>query len=72
MTSGELREHAGYLGDGVKIAAYEVALASLAPGRVVLDLGSGSGILGLLAARAGAKHVYAVDSCPFWVCSARL
>ena len=62
MTASELREQAGYVGDAVKIAAYEAALAALAPGQVVLDLGAGSGLLGFLAARAGAKHVYAVDS----------
>jgi hypothetical protein len=65
MGSAELAEHAGYLADTVKLGAYQTALASaLSNDRrtTVLDLGSGSGILGLLAGRAGARWVYAVDS----------
>ena len=66
MTASELAEHAGYLGDEAKLKSYGDALeAVVADGReVVLDLGAGSGILGLLAARVGARRVYAVDSGP--------
>jgi protein arginine N-methyltransferase 1 len=57
-------EHSGYLADERKLEAYENALTHLLAGqsKSVLDLGAGSGILGLLAARAGARRVYAVDS----------
>ena len=63
MTQGEIAEHAGYLGDQVKLAAYDAALRHVVgPESTVLDLGAGTGILGLLAARAGARHVYSVDT----------
>jgi SAM-dependent methyltransferase len=64
MSSAELAEHAGYLSDSTKLEAYEQALGRLlrADEDVVLDLGAGTGVLGLLAARAGARLVYAVDS----------
>lgn len=63
MSQEEITEHAGYLTDTVKLRAYEVALRQVVgPESVVLDLGAGTGILGLLAARAGARHVYSVDS----------
>lgn len=57
-----LDEHRQYLADAVRVSAYESALAEVVrPTDVVLDLGSGTGILGLLACRAGARRVYAID-----------
>jgi precorrin-6B methylase 2 len=62
MTPNELFEHRGYLADERKIAAYQAALDEVVgPDDTVLDLGAGTGILGLLACRAGAGHVIAVD-----------
>src|SRR5260221_11182370 len=50
------------MADAVRMAAYERALRlACRPGSVVLDLGTGTGILALLACRVGARHVYAVD-----------
>ncbi len=65
MSRSELLEHAGYFRDRSKIEAYERALtASVRPGDVVVDLGAGTGLLGFLAARAGASRVYMLDSGP--------
>ncbi len=61
----ELREHLAYWTDDVKVSAYRGALARVVtPESVVLDLGCGTGLLGLLACEAGAARVYAVDAGP--------
>ena len=60
-----LIEHQRYVADHARVKAYQQALVEqIHPGDVVLDLGCGTGILGLLALRAGARHVYAVDEGP--------
>ncbi len=61
----ELFEHGGYVSDAVKIDAYRRALGNLIrPDDVVIDMGCGSGLLGLLALEAGAARLIAVDSGP--------
>ena len=55
-------EHRQYLADEARISAYRRAIQEVVhPGHVVLDLGAGTGVLGLLACRSGAKRVYSID-----------
>jgi len=57
-----LDEHYGYLSDRVKLEQYQAAIDQLVrPEHVVLDLGCGSGLLGLMALRAGARKVLFVE-----------
>jgi protein arginine N-methyltransferase 1 len=57
-----LEEHHGYLADTVKLARYQAAIDKVVqPDHVVLDLGCGSGLLGLMALRAGARRVLFVE-----------
>jgi SAM-dependent methyltransferase len=55
-------EHRQYLADRARIASFRQAIRDVVrPGHVVLDLGAGTGILGLLACQAGATRVYSID-----------
>lgn len=56
-------EHARMLDDRRRTDAFVAAIrASVRPEDVVLDIGTGSGILAMTAALAGARHVYAIEA----------
>jgi len=62
---GSLEYHQRMLADPHRVDAYDRALRRLiTPGARVLDAGAGTGILAMLAARAGAASVTAVESMP--------
>jgi len=55
-------EHRHYLEDRVRLNAFRQAVQELVkPDSIVVDLGSGTGILGILACQAGAARVYSIE-----------
>lgn len=53
------------LEDAIRTNSYERAIASLAPGRRVIDFGAGTGVLSIFAARNGATSVDAIERSTF-------
>ncbi len=65
MSYDDLATHYGMLKDVVRTEGYRRAIGEVVqPGSVVLDLGCGTGILSVFAARAGAARVYAIERAP--------
>lgn len=55
--------HRAMIADAVRSDAYARAIAAtVTTGDVVIDLGTGTGIFAILAARAGARRVFAIES----------
>jgi SAM-dependent methyltransferase len=55
-------DHGAMIADQVRIDAYQRALKrAITPQSCVVDIGTGSGILALLAAKLGARRVYAIE-----------
>ena len=63
----QFQRHECLLRDRARVSAYYDAIMTnkhLFHNKVVLDVGSGTALLSMFAAKAGAKRVFAVDSCP--------
>ena len=66
-------EHARMLHDDRRTRDFISALtAAVQPGDVVLDIGTGSGVLAVALARAGARRVYAVEASDIAAVAARV
>ena len=65
--------HIGMLDDRTRTSAFLRAIhAVVKPGDVVMDLGSGTGVLAIAAAQAGAARVYAIEAGAMADCAAAL
>jgi type III protein arginine methyltransferase len=63
--------HFAMMNDVPRNSAYEEAIRRVAPGRSVLDIGTGAGLLAMMAARAGAKWVVSCEQTPWIAAKAR-
>ena len=68
-----LFEHERLLADKVRCETYEAAIKKhIKPGSTVVDVGTGTGYLAMLAARIEGVHVYALDHSNFIECAEKV
>ncbi|MEW6375360.1 MAG: 50S ribosomal protein L11 methyltransferase, partial [Thermodesulfobacteriota bacterium] len=59
--------HVAMLNDRVRTSSFLAGIYEVVrPGDIVVDIGTGTGILAIAAARAGARHVYAIEASGIW------
>ncbi len=55
--------HIRMLNDDRRTSSFQLAIRrTVKPGDVVIDIGTGTGVLAITAAKAGARHVYAIEA----------
>ena len=60
-----LEQYHAMIADSLRLKSYALAIAeAVRPGDVVAEIGAGLGVFSLLACRAGARKVYAIESEP--------
>ena len=68
-----LNHHRVMLRDSLRMQRFrDAVMQTVRPGDVVLDLGTGTGILAMWAAEAGARRIFAIDPAPIVRVAARM
>ena len=62
-----LPAHHRRLTDAIRLGAYRSAILAHAPGKSVVEIGCGTGVLSLFAAQCGARRVVAIEETPIAV-----
>ena len=63
IATDTIQLHVNMLNDRTRTSGYLASIGkAVRRGDVVLDIGTGTGIYAIAAARAGARHVYAVEA----------